>query len=153
MEFIDRLSLAWKISGRLDILDGVISNVEALNGVLERLQGLERRMPQSGLLEALAVRLEAFNSSLVKIEQPEKPKETNPVKEDLREWERLKLLSQFVHLHGKAKEIETEWQRIQQDEHDFQFAFNSSPNEETQSRFLYRKGVADGIKWCLKNFS
>lgn len=162
MELLDRLSNAWKLAGRLDLLHGVLSSVESFDGVLTRLYGLERRMPPIGILEALASRLEGLDKMLTKVEASSPAitpavaaasPQTQVSIDALREWERLKLLSQFVHLFGKGKEIETEWQRIQQDEHDFQFAFNSSPTEENQSKYLYKKGIADGVKWCLKNFS
>jgi hypothetical protein len=66
---------------------------------------------------------------------------------------RLALLWRFVQFTGKSEAIEQEWQRIQQDEHDFKYAFQTGMNEETQGKYLYKKGIADGIKWCLKNFS
>jgi len=69
------------------------------------------------------------------------------------ELRRLKLLSKFAGIAEKAREVELEWQRIQQDEHDFQFAFHTSKDEESQAKYLYKKGIADGVKWCLNLFS
>ncbi len=66
---------------------------------------------------------------------------------------RLKLLHKFIRMSDKARQIELEWQRIQQDEHDFKYAFQVLPSEDSQARYLYKKGVADGVKWCLKLFS
>lgn len=68
------------------------------------------------------------------------------------ELERLRLLIKFSKLLGKEKEIELEWQRIQQDEHDFKYAFQASVGEETQAKYLYKKGIADGVKWCINRF-
>lgn len=72
---------------------------------------------------------------------------------DQHQFERIKSLWTFCKLASQAKEISEEWKRIQQDEHDFNFAFQSHPTEDTQSRYLYRKGIADGIKWCINRFS
>ena len=66
---------------------------------------------------------------------------------------RLKLLYRFFKIADKARQVELEWQKIQQDEHDFKYAFQALPSEDSQSRYLYKKGIADGIKWCLKLFS
>lgn len=73
-----------------------------------------------------------------------------PIRHALNRW---KILYRFVCLMGKAREIELEWQRIQQDEHDFNYAFQTGMNEDKQARYLYKKGIADGIKWCVDRFS
>lgn len=65
---------------------------------------------------------------------------------------RAKLILKFAKMLGESEQIEKEWQRIQQAEHDFLYAFQTSLNDEDKSNFLYKKGVADGIKWCIKNF-
>lgn len=59
---------------------------------------------------------------------------------------------QVLKLSGRAKEIEKEWQKIQQDEHNAVFAnqvFNGRNGEEV----AYRKGIVEGIKWCVDRFS
>lgn len=156
MTFTERIRLAFSLLKSADGLEGLVAHIEGLKGVLERLEGIQLRLPDKSVLETLAVRLESLDALLTKIESPAPPvivKEQNTVKADLQEWNRLKLLSQFVHLSGKAREIELEWQRIQQDEHDFLFAFQASNSEETQAKYLYKKGIADGVKWCVKQFS
>lgn len=160
MTFIERLKLAYSVLTGADALEPVISKIEALSGVLSRLEGIQGRLPESSVLESLASRLETLDSLIQKLEAPHESvsvhqngEQNPPIKEDIQEWNRLKLLSKFVHLSGKAKEIELEWQRIQQDEHDFQFAFQTTPNEETQSKYIYKKGIADGIKWCIDRFN
>jgi len=62
------------------------------------------------------------------------------------------VLWRFCKLLGKAKEIEIEWQRIQQDEHDAYFKFQIFRGNE-QAEHAYKKGIAEGIKWCLNRFS
>ena len=153
MSLTDRILLAWKITERIDTLEAVIQKVEYLDGVIERLSRFERAMPAVGILEQLASRLERFEQIVKKIEAPEPPKPVSDGKvQEVQQWNRLKLLSKFVDLSDKAEEIEKEWQRIQQDEHDYKFAFETSPQEETQAKYLYKKGIADGVKWCLKRF-
>lgn len=66
---------------------------------------------------------------------------------------RIRLVYIFSQLIWKATEIETAWKEIQQNEHDFHYAFNCRPNDETQSQYLYKKGLADGVKWCISRFS
>lgn len=160
MTFIERLKAAYSVLVGADALESVVAKVEALGGVIGRLEGIQKRLPESSVLEALASRLETIDALVEKLEAPHEPvqvkqngKQNPSIKEDIQEWNRLKLLSKFVQLSGKAKEIELEWQRIQQNEHDFQFAFQTSPNDETQGRYLYKKGIADGIKWCTDKFS
>lgn len=79
-------------------------------------------------------------------------KKTALPKELDHEVSRLRLLAQFSTVGGKALEIEKEWQRIQQDEHDsfFEFQVTRGNNEK---EYAYKKGIADGIKWCVKRFS
>lgn len=68
-----------------------------------------------------------------------------------REVSRLRLLAQFAGMKGKAEEIEKEWQRIQQDEHNAHFAFQILRGNN-ESEYLYKKGIAEGIKWCIDHF-
>lgn len=153
MKLTDRILLAWKITERIDALEGVVKKVEALDSVIDRLARFERSMPYAGVLEQLAGRLERFEEIVKKIESPEPLKPVSDGKvQEVQQWNRLKLLSKFVDLSDKAEEIEKEWQRIQQDEHDFKFVFETSPQEDTQAKYLYKKGIADGVKWCLKRF-
>lgn len=72
--------------------------------------------------------------------------------EERAEWNRMKMLAQFVHLAPKAVEIEKEWQKIQQDENDAFFAFQVLKGHG-ESEYVYKKGIADGVRWCLTRFS
>lgn len=71
---------------------------------------------------------------------------------DAHQLRRLKALWKFANLGTKAREIEVEWQKIQQDEHDAFFCFQVFKGN-TQADYAYKKGVADGIKWCVERFS
>lgn len=148
---------------RFDELDAVMRQIETLGAILERLKGIEERLAIHPTLIQLAERIEVLDATVRKVENLEIPKtlvvvqsngkESHPVQEQLNEWHRLQLLSKFVQLAGKAKEIEQEWQRIQQDEHDFLFAFQVSNGEDSQAKYMYKKGIADGVKWCVNRFS
>lgn len=160
MNILERLTLAWNISKRIDTLDSVIAQIETLGSILDRLSLLEGKLKTNASLESLAYRLESLDRVVKNIETLSQPKApvsngviVHPAKQDLLEWNRLKLLSKFVQLADKGKEIEQEWQRIQQDEHDYQFAFHTDNNEETQAKYMYKKGITEGVKWCVSRFS
>lgn len=160
LTYIDRIKTAWAILQNIEVLDAVLVKIEALSGILDRLSTIERTLCANETLLSLAGRIEALDSAVRKIEMtPRAPLDASngtvvhPVKQDLLEWNRLKLLAKFVQLADKGKEIELEWQRIQQDEHDYKFAFDASPNDDTQGRFLFKKGIAEGVKWCVNRFS
>lgn len=71
---------------------------------------------------------------------------------DIHQLNRLRTLWRFCKLSSRAKEIESEWQKIQQNEHDefFKFqVFRGSSKDE----LAYKKGITDGIKWCVERFS
>ena len=64
----------------------------------------------------------------------------------------IKLLWKFVRMVPQSKELELEWQKIQQDEHneDFRYqVYKGRPDGE----LAYKRGFTDGINWCLKRFS
>lgn len=65
----------------------------------------------------------------------------------------MRMFFQFLCMTEQAKEIEQEWQRIQQDEHDFFFAFQVTRNDDAKAEYMYKKGIADGIKWAISRFS
>lgn len=155
-----RLLLTWQLVKRLDILEAIATKIEALQGVLVRLESIERQLPTEKNLEMMVLKLSHLDATIAKIENlgpPAmaiiQPASTNGAKPHLRAtehmhaWKRLKLLSEFVALSEHAEDIEKEWQRIQQDEHDYQYAFNAKNSDETQAAFVYRKGLVDGIKW------
>lgn len=152
---IKKLLLTWQLVQRLDVLEAIASKMEALQGVVERVSSIEKHLPDEKTIETMLSKLEHLDAAVAKIEGLGQPLAVSPappgapvrIQEHLHEWGRLKLLAEFVTLSSHAEEIEKEWQRIQQDEHDFKYAFNTSNNEDTQLAYIYRKGLADGIKW------
>jgi|GEM_PF-2683705 len=64
---------------------------------------------------------------------------------------RVLLIRRFFRLVGMAREIELEWQKIQQDKNDAHFALHSLRGN-AELEYIYRKGIEDGIKWCVKRF-
>lgn len=64
---------------------------------------------------------------------------------------RLKLLWKLILSSSKAREIELEWQSIQQDAHNVNFSFQNG--RSTDVDVAYKKGVVDGIKWSVNRFS
>ena len=66
---------------------------------------------------------------------------------------RLALVRRFFGLCGKAREIELEWQKIQQAEHDAFFAVQITGRRDEELTHAYKKGITDGIKWCVEHFS
>lgn len=150
-------------------MDVFASKLDALERVLASLEAMGGRIPQPEVLNALKERLGTLDSVVAKIETLASPVVVNVVSpqpkprqilteteaeviERRNEWNRLKLLAKFCQLEGKAKEIEQEWQRIQQDEHDSFFAFQTFPKSDSELAYLYKKGIADGIRWCVKRF-
>lgn len=51
-------------------------------------------------------------------------------------------------MHQKARELELEWQSLQQTMHNLEFA---GPHEKED--YLKAKGFCDGVEYCLKKFS
>jgi len=161
-------ALKWAIP-KLEALDTLQPRLHALNAILERLEALDKCMPDANTLNTIVSRFESLDSAVAKIEQlgPAPKPLTVTVREqgqrnvveidkkaleERNEWNRLKLLSQFVGAAGKAREIELEWQQIQQDENDSYFAFQTLKGNP-ENVYLYKKGIADGIKWVINRFS
>ena len=71
----------------------------------------------------------------------------------LHELNRLKMAEKFKTLSERASEIEEEWRRIQQDEHDALEAFQTTLKEDNKQDYYYKKGITEGIKWCINRFS
>lgn len=65
---------------------------------------------------------------------------------------RFRILWRFCSLLGKREEIEREWQKIQQDEHDEFFRFQIYKGI-AGDQLAYKRGIVDGIKWCIDRFS
>lgn len=134
-------------------------NLDKLLLALPRLAALDRAMDQ------ISVNLASLERALRRIEEMEAPRAV-PVPHNGRtphylgvvdknvdhEWNRLKILSKFVNLSGKAREIELEWQRIQQDEHDEAFA-HQILHGQNELAYIYKKGISEGVQWCVKRFS
>lgn len=62
------------------------------------------------------------------------------------------LVSQLSQMSGKGAEIEKEWQKIQQGEYDAKFAFDVLRGNDDYN-YAYKKGLADGVRWCIARFS
>ena len=69
------------------------------------------------------------------------------------EENRVLLAAKIMKVSEKARELELEWQKIQQEEHDAFFAFQAIGGKSQESLYVYKKGIADGIKWCINHFS
>lgn len=81
------------------------------------------------------------------------PKKKAEIPKELEhEVSRLRLLAQFSGMKGKARELELEWQKIQQDEHDAFFAHQILHGKDN-GNYDYKKGFVEGIKWCIDRFS
>jgi len=142
LKFIPRLL------AHLEILETYLPRLEALDGLLVRLDGFDER-------------LKALDRALLKMENIDKMKPAEVLvpavsngngHSDDHDLNRLKILGKFVQLAGKAQQIEKEWQKIQQDEHDAFFAFQVFRGKN-EVEHAYKKGVTDGIKWCVDRFS
>lgn len=165
MTFTRRIKLLFRIFRvipQLDALDRTLPTFESLKEALPKIEAIQAFLPKLEALDQIFVKLEDVNTSLHKLEHVahEKPhangNSVHPIPLEtahIQEWNRLKMLSKFVQLAGRAKEIETEWQRIQQNEHDALYAFQTTLKEESEMQYLYKKGIADGIKWCVNTFS
>ena len=152
---------------KLTALETFLPKFDALQGILDHLERMERRMPDEVTLVDMARKLSVLDATIAKIEAFRPPETVMVIQErhngkvqvvqkpDLTEqhnWNRMKMLTQFVSLAGKAREIELEWQKIQQAENDAFFAFQSF-KDKAESEYIYKKGIADGIKWCVNRFS
>lgn len=161
-------SLKWAVP-KLEALDALNPKLGLLNQILERLESLDRCMPDPETLNTMVSRFQSLDLAVAKIEQlgpAPKPVTIKIVEQDRpkglvdkqaleeqHQWDRLKLLARFAGAAGKAREIEQEWQRIQQDENDAHFAFQTLNKGNPEQIYLYKKGIADGIKWVLNRFS
>lgn len=48
--------------------------------------------------------------------------------------------------------IESEWQKLQQEEHDTLYGFQVRLREDQKQDHSYKKGIVDGVKWCMERF-
>lgn len=150
----------------MEQLDAFLPKFEALQGILIRLECLENRMPTVESIQSMTEKLASLEAVISKIENMKIPEPIVITQEhkdgktivvdrkavnDQVEWNRLKMLSQFTHMAGKADLIEKEWQKIQQDENDAYFQFQIL-RDKAESEYCFKKGIAEGIKWCVKHF-
>lgn len=143
---------------KLEVLESLLSKLTALNRILERLSTIDLRITELDILHATAAvaKLESLDVSVKKIEQiavsqtVTVPAHTNGNSHDVK---RLQVLNKFAQLSGKAREIELEWQKIQQNEHDALYAFQCTLQDENKQDYFYKKGITEGIKWCVNHFS
>lgn len=163
-------ALKWAIPEKLEAADVFIPKLDALERVLSRLESMGARMPSPEEIDALADRLEALDSTVARIEalgthpkpvmvyvasNGDKPKaKVDQVQlAQKHEWDRLKLLSRFVQAAEQSQKLEQDWQKIQQGEHDAFFEFQSMNKDDSKVMWMYKKGVSDGVKWCINRFS
>jgi len=154
--------LLTRLFNQLDALESILPKLTALGPILEKIGDLDKRVSELAILEATVPRLIQLDEALMRLQRlgHETPAVTTqqPVPVAVssnghdQEMNRLKLLSQFVKLSGKAQEIELEWQKIQQDENNAYFAYQVMRGDATREH-AYRKGIVDGIKWCVNRFS
>ena len=173
LERLRGIDLAMQSSSlKLSTFEALLPHFEAIKTLMERLQAMADRMPDLESIQAMSERLASLDSAVAKIETMANPRPVTvvvnqngnhkpPVSEETKaalaerhEWARLNLLSRFVNASGKAREIEAEWQKIQQDENDSFFAFQSlRGRSDSELVYLYKKGIGDGIRWVLERFS
>lgn len=142
-------------------LDKSLNELEALVPKLEKIN-LDKRIAEMGIINEFIPRFEQLDSALVKLADVGKPIEVrvmeSPKKKPVldlteqHELNRLRMLSKFVALSGRAREIELEWQRIQQDDNDETFAFKMLRGQN-ENMYFYKKGIVEGIKWCVNRFT
>ena len=152
----DTLKMVPGLTDQVDALNSLLPKLEALGPILEKIGDLDSKVNELAILEAVAPRLEALNQALEKINkldvrEPKAPEVKHENIEPNHDIARLQMLSKFAALVGKAKQIEEEWQKIQQDEHDAFFAFQVMKGTNDKE-YAYKKGIADGIKWCVNHF-
>lgn len=169
LEFLDKalpeLESMENIVPKLEALEKLLPKLNQFDRVIARLETMEAQLPDADALASITSKFEYLDSAVEKI----KSLGTVPVvvhsngngttmqatmikdREIIDGWNRMKLLSKFALLASKGREIELEWQRIQQDEHDATFAFHSGRSNEVD--VSYKKGVVEGIKWCVNRFS
>lgn len=163
MTFTRRIALLYrtfKLIPKLDELEKTLPTLEDIAFATPRLEVIEQFLPRLGALDDLIRKVSTVNVQLAKLEnfhvETKKVEEKPSLPEQqLHEFNRLKLLSKFVNLAGRAEEIEKEWQRIQQDEHDayFRLGVATIPGmDEAKIDFAHKSGIAKGIKWCIERF-
>lgn len=121
-----------KLEADLLVLESSVRKFEDLDACLSRIETLGQRPVEAQVVAVM-------------------PTKNGKHAEEVHGWGRLQLLAKFVNLSGKAREIELEWQKAQQDEHDAHFQFQVLRGHG-ESEYLYKKGIVDGIKWCVDRF-
>ena len=144
----------------LETLETLIPRLEAMSKSIQtiftKIDSLNNKTPELDILQTMIDRLEMLDQALLKLSKSEslpkvEPKNGNGAISEKNELARLRMLVQFLSLGAKVDQIEKEWQRIQQDENDSQFAVQVKGGPE--SEHFYKKGIADGVRWCVKHFS
>jgi len=170
LEFLDQalpaLESMENIVPKLEALERLVPKLNQFDRVIARLEAMEAQLPDKDALASITEKFQYLDEAVNKIkslgEVPVVVHQTNghvqtmqatmiKDREIVDGWNRMKLLSKFALLASKSKEIEQEWQRIQQDEHDATFAWQSGRSNEVD--VSYKKGIVDGIKWCVNRFS
>jgi hypothetical protein len=171
LEFLDEalpeLEAMQAIVPKLEALGKFLPKLRQLDSLIALVETMEAQLPDKDVLASITSKFIYLDEALGKIQSlGQVPtvvyQESNghgqsmqatmiKDREIIHGWNRMKLLSKFALLASKSREIELEWQRIQQDEHDATFAFRSGRSNEVDAS--YKKGIADGVKWCVNRFS
>lgn len=159
---LDRLNdLEKGTISKVEAIENFIPKIEALKTILLKLGELNDKTPEFAILEIVIPKMETLNKLMHRLEDLKNRPEPEvhiahkaPAIDNERkhEWDRLILMTKFINISERAKEIETEWQKIQQDEHDAFFNFQVFRGENAKE-YAYKKGVSDGIKWLIDRFS
>lgn len=144
---------------KLDSLEKNLPTLESLEYATPLIEAVETFLPRLRTLDSILVKIEALNATIQRLEtlptqvvQVVEKKVTVPLPvEQMHEWNRLKKLAKFTQMVGKAEQIEKEWQRIEQDENDELFSFQVLRGRD-EVKYMYKKGIADGVRWCVERF-
>lgn len=167
-EAIPELEAMQNIVPKLEALERLLPRLGELDALLVRLETMDAQLPDRDTLLSITNKFSYLDEAINKLEHLGKVPEVvyrdennghsqsmqaTMIKdrEIIHGWNRMKLLSKFAILAAKGREIELEWQRIQQDEHDATFAFKSGRSNEVDE--AYKRGIAEGVKWCVNRFS
>ena len=163
MSLWKRIEFLWrvfKLIPRLETLEVTVPTLEALESAIPKLEAIDRFLPRIQALEAIFTKIETLNVLVERLETMNEPVlihtngKSHPQStpdQTVHDYRRLKLLMKFSHLQGKAREIELEWQTIQQAAHDRSF-YNQVYLGKAESEVAHKDGFVRGVQWCIERF-
>lgn len=163
MNLTKRIKLLWrvfKLMPRLETLEATVPTLDALESAIPKLETIDRFLPKLEALEAIFTKIEALNVLVERLETMNepvlihtngKPHPQPTPDQTVHDYKRLKLLMQFSRFQGKAREIELEWQKIQQSAHDRSF-YNQVYLGKAESEVAHKDGFVRGVQWCIERF-